>query len=259
MVSFEYSALIDRLADEMSAAGSAMICTPEDLHIKMLEARDDERRRIARDLHDVLAQQLLALEFEIQSLRGGRDESRIRAHNAAQNRIGELQRQIRSFSYLLNPPELDRFGLGESLSSLVAGLAARTGIDMVFDGSGYRPAASREAELAMFRVAQAALMNVYKHSGARHARVRLTSRQDWQVLRIRDNGRWKRSSGGTERSGRGVGLSGMQARMAGLCGRFSVRAGDHGTVVTAIAPRLLNNRCPLNVAQFGANGGFRAL
>src|SRR3546814_9888040 len=62
-----------------------------------------------------------------------------------------------------------------------------SGIDIVFDGSGYRPAASREAELAMFRVAQAALMNVYKHSGARHARVRLTSRQDWQVLRIRDN------------------------------------------------------------------------
>src|SRR3546814_19729757 len=105
MVSFEYSALIERLADEMSAAGSAMICTPEDLHIKMLEARDDERRRIARDLHDVLAQQLLALEFEIQSLRGGRDESRIQAHNAAQNRIGELQRQIRSFISYLNPPE----------------------------------------------------------------------------------------------------------------------------------------------------------
>ena len=131
---------------------------------------------------------------------------------------------------------------------------------MTFDGRGYRPAASREVELAIFRVAQAALMNVYKHSGARFARIRLTSRQDWQVLRIRDNGRWKQSGAVIERRERGgVGLSGMQARMAGLCGRFSVRAGGHGTVVTAIAPRLLNSQCPLNVAQLGADGGFRAL
>ncbi|TCM20865.1 histidine kinase [Novosphingobium sp. PhB165] len=255
----ELSYLIERLAGDMSVdALAAETCTPEDVRVTLLRARDDERRRLARDLHDVLAQHLFILELELQSLHDGRAEYRERAHRSAKSTIDELQRQIRCFSYLLHPPELEVLGLADALDTLVSGMAARTGIDVEFDTYGYKPGACHETELSLFRVAQAALMNVFKHSGAGSAQVRLKSRRNWIVLTVRDYGPSDGHAAKPPVDPRdcGVGLNGMHARMAGLCGRFTVRSSQDGTVVTAIAPRRLGDDCAMDAALFEDRDAF---
>ncbi|MFD1959258.1 sensor histidine kinase [Novosphingobium panipatense] len=232
--------LVENLSNDICASAfSPEDCSAESFRLAILRARDDEARRIARDLHDVISQLLFILECDLKTMREGAEEANEAAHESARQIVAALQRQVRSFSYLLHPPELERLGLPLALNALATGMSARTGIDITFVSDQYEGSECREAELAIFRVAQAALMNVFKHSQACCADLRLTSRRNWIVLRVRDDGCGMQASAPARirKPEAGVGLAGMNARMEGLSGRFSIRRRPEGTVLTAIVPR----------------------
>ena len=203
------------------------------MELALLQARDAERRSIARDLHDVTAQLLLRLEFNLHAI--GTADSMITdlARKDAGEVITQLQRQVRCVAYLLHPPELEQLGLCGALDALAAGMSARTGIEIGFKCRGRQGESSTRIDMSLFRVAQEALMNVFKHSGAHKAEMRLSCSGNWMCLRIRDFGVGIAGGKGL-RHNSGVGINGMKSRMAELGGRIRVRPLGNGTSVTAI-------------------------
>lgn len=206
---------------------------PPYLSLALMKARDEERRSIARDLHDVTAQLLLELDFTIAAMENG-ERAAPHCSADAHDIIARLQQQVRSLTYLLHPPELDAHGLNTALETLALGMSARTGIDIAYRSRGYEQGRIRtEMEMTLLRVGQEALMNVFKHSGSERAEMRLHCDRRWMCLRIRDFGIGKKAIRAI-RGGTGVGINGMKARMAALGGNISVRPLEGGTSVTAV-------------------------
>lgn len=211
--------------------------------LRLLEAREDERRQIARDLHDVTAQLLLELEFALNTINNDDGPLANRAMVSAHDVISKLQSQVRCVSYLLHPPELSRYGLERTLESLALGMSERSGIAINFRSRGYRNDIPRETQMTMLRIAQEALMNIFKHSQSDHAEFHLYCNCNWICMRIRDFGIGSRAKAAIE-SGKGVGLASIRERVASLGGVVYVRAMERGTAVTAFSP-LTSNRAGL--------------
>lgn len=205
----------------------------EDAHLRLLEAREDERRQIARDLHDVTAQLLLELEFALNTIDSDDEPLKNRARVSAHDAISRLQSQVRCVSYLLHPPELARYGLEQTLETLALGMSERCGIDIRFRSRGYRTDIPDETQMTMLRIAQEALMNIFKHSQSKRAEFHLYCNPQWMCMRIRDFGIGYRARNAIE-CGKGVGLNSMRERMEALGGALDIRALDGGTVVTAV-------------------------
>lgn len=198
--------------------------------LSVLKARNDERRQIARELHDVTAQLLLELQFELAS---SEREGANWSGGSAREIVARLQEQMRCLTYMLHPPELEKYGLDGALEALCLGMSARTGIDIHFKSRGYRDDLPAEMELAVLRIAQEALMNVFKHSHSDRAEVRLHCTCNWLCLRVRDFGLGNKAREAIE-SGLGVGLRGMATRMTEVGGEVRVTPLEQGTAVTAI-------------------------
>ncbi|MCJ2178386.1 sensor histidine kinase [Novosphingobium album (ex Hu et al. 2023)] len=203
------------------------------MELALLRARDAERRSIARDLHDVTAQLLLRLEFNLHAISTADSAVTDIACKDAGDVVTQLQQQVRCVAYLLHPPELETLGLPGALDALAAGMSARTGIEIGFKCRGNQGKNSKQTEMSLFRIAQEALMNVFKHSGARRAEMRLHCSGNWLCLRIRDFGVGIATGRGLDRNS-GVGINGMKSRMAELGGRIRVRPLENGTSVTAV-------------------------
>jgi two-component system NarL family sensor kinase len=210
---------------------------------RLMRAQDDERRRIARMLHETTAQNLAALKMLLARL------------NLALDGLGDGERQvlaestslaersmteIRTLSYLLHPPFLDETGLPSALRWYAGGFAQRSGIkvDLDLPESYERP--SPEAETALFRVVQESLINIHRHSGSETARIRMRSDPETLVLEIEDQGHGIAStslerilSGG---GSVGVGIAGMSERIKQLGGRLDITSDDGGTTVRAQLP-----------------------
>jgi signal transduction histidine kinase len=161
--------LLGSAIDELRRTGEAT----RELARALLRAQDEERRRIARDLHDSTGQNLVVAGLLLRQVES-------RAPTSCVALIGELndllQRsimEIRTATYLLHPPLLDQLGLSMALSSYVDGFSKRTGIVVELDLSSDIPPMSSSIELALFRVTQEALTNVWRHSGSSTARIRL--------------------------------------------------------------------------------------
>ncbi|PNU04012.1 sensor histidine kinase [Novosphingobium guangzhouense] len=202
----------------------------DDTALCVLRARNDERRQIARELHDVTAQLLLELDFALNVMGKSGD---LPPQADAREVVARLQEQMRCLSYILHPPELERYGLVGALEALTLGMAARTGIDISFSTRGYRDGLPPEMELAVLCIAQEALMNVFKHSGSQRAEVRLHCNCNWMCLRVRDYGI---GSGARDAicSGLGVGVRAMTERMEEVGGRVRISLFEQGTAVSAI-------------------------
>lgn len=219
-----------RLIDSLSVASKSL-----------LVAEAQERRRIARELHDSTAQHLVAIDLTL-----GRLERRL-DDDAEQRAILEdirealtaAHREVRTFSYLLHPPDLERNGLDSTLRRFTDGFAARTGLSVSLNLDEARPQLPSVGELALFRVAQEALMNVHHH--ARAERVELSLQYDGAniALLIRDDGVGLHHSDIetllAEDSG-GVGIAGMRARMEQIGGRLELLAQPGGLLVRATLP-----------------------
>src|ERR1700751_4340222 len=213
-----------------------------DLSLHLLRTRDEERRRIGRDLHDSLGQSLAVLKMKLDSLVsvvGKRTDDEAADDVAQCIRLTEDSiKELRTISYLLYPPMLEEMGLKSAIPWYLEGFSARSGIRASFEASGDFGRFSRYTELALFRVLQESLTNVHRHSGSHTAHVRLLAKDGMAILQVEDYGNGIPSeileeSGEYGRRAIGVGLRGMRERLGQLGGRLEISSTEHGTTVTA--------------------------
>lgn len=205
---------------------------------ELMRVQDEERRRLARTLHDDLGQELTALKIELDVLAESstqRNEDLSHANDLAQS----VLRKVRNMSYLLHPPLLDESGLLPALHWYFDGLQSRGQVRISFDHKPLLfPRMPREIENAIFRVVQESLTNIYRHSGSQDARIDLTQETDAVTLRIRDFGKGLPDIGKGISIMPGVGITGMRERVGQLHGELRILSADPGTLVEAVIPLL---------------------
>jgi signal transduction histidine kinase len=203
---------------------------------QILHVQDHERRRIARELHDGVAQQVFAMSLEIARARRHSENPEVtRSLDECEALCRTVLQDLRTVSHVLHPPMLDVTGLVPALDWYVRGFATRSGIDVTFRSDGVERLAP-ETELALFRVVQESLANVQRHSGSPSAQVSLTHSDGEVVLVIQDQGKGMDLGPG---SLVGVGVGGMRERLRQLGGRLELRGGADGTEIRAIVPARL--------------------
>ena len=216
-----------------------------DLSERLLMLQIEERRVIAQELHDSTAQHLIAADLALERIRevgargaGGRDDPRFieTALDDAQQSLQEAKREIRVQTFLLHPPLLQSRGLGDAVETFATGFAARAGLEIEAHIDRRADRVSDEFAVALFRVCQEALTNVYRHARASKVVVILTLEGGELSLTVLDNGIGSGQGAWTTGPGRGVGLAGMRERMERLGGVISVEAGHPGTKLIAKAP-----------------------
>jgi signal transduction histidine kinase len=211
---------------------------------RMLRAQDEERRRLGRELHDGTAQTLAAASLNLATLNQLLDSSTNPEASKVVAEINQLidqaWQELRSVAFLLHPPMLEDAGLFAAARWYVEGFVQRTKINVDLKIKPRPERFSRDVELALFRVLQESLSNVYRHSQSPTARVRLASDSGGITLEVSDEGKGlsasaaKGAKGGVE--GLGVGISGMRERLRQLGGRLEVRSGKVGVTVRAVIP-----------------------
>ena len=198
------------------------------LSAQVLHVQDDERRRIARELHDDLGQQLLALKMFVDKTKN--DEAIELADSALA--------WVRNLAYLLHPPLLDEVGLAAALNWFAEGLAQRSGtrVELKIQPDKF-PRLGMDIETAIFRIVQESLTNVFRHANSDRATIELEKRNGQVVVRIRDYGKgFRASSEPNERKVIGVGIAGMRERIRQFGGNLTVSRQEPGTLVEATIP-----------------------
>jgi len=209
---------------------------------RLMQLQDEERRRIARELHDSSGQALAALSMCLSMVEREKDKLSERgARNVSDGTrlVRELSQELRTMSHLLHPPLLDEAGLESALRWFVDGFAERSGIRMDLELAPELGRLSKEMEIAIFRIVQESLTNVHRHSGSKTAQVRVSRDTRQVTLEICDRGRGLPSNGSTEPVGRavpGVGIQGMQERVRQLGGSFEIQSSKGCTIVRVVVP-----------------------
>ena len=214
------------------------------LSVHLMTIQDEERRHIARDLHDSAGQTLAAIRMSLAMLEQAQSSgSRVenpkigKLFNDLNALTDEALKEIRTTSYLLHPPLLDEAGFSSAARWFVEGFTKRSGIQVQCDVPEHAERFSEDAELALFRVLQESLTNIHRHSGATAATVRFLRNSSGIELQISDNGRGlspeqlkrlRESDGGA-----GVGITGMRERIRGLGGQLAVHSNGTGMTITA--------------------------
>jgi signal transduction histidine kinase len=212
-----------------------------ELSARLLQSQDDERRRIARELHDSVGQLLAALNMNLSAVRG--DIERLaQTTNAladSENLVNEMSTEVRTISHLLHPPLLDEAGLCSALRWYVDGFALRSKINVNLDLPEDFGRLPRESETAIFRVVQECLTNIHRHSGSSLARIRLRQRDRQVLVEIEDKGKGiplekqeEMSSSGTP----GVGIRVMREGLRQLGGTLDINSNGSGTVIVVRLP-----------------------
>jgi signal transduction histidine kinase len=199
------------------------------LSTRVLQIQDEERRRIARDLHDDLGQQLSGLKMILDKNKNP---------NASELADSAIE-TVRNLSYLLHPPLLDESGLRPALHWFVEGLTKRNKIEISLTIRPQNfPRLSSEIETTIFRIVQEALTNVLRHSDSRSARVEIDKQPEWIAVRIRDYGKGVSFNGTAAATSPriGVGIAGMRERVRQFGGELMVSRSEPGTLVEAKIP-----------------------
>ena len=224
----------------------------KELSVRLLKLQDEERRRIARELHDGVGQLLAAMSMNAAAL----DREKSKLSSAAARSVDENSRlieqvssDIRTMSYLFHPPLLDEMGLAAALQWYVTGFAERSKIAARLELSPNCERLPQDYELCLFRIAQECLTNIHRHSGSSTALVRLLRSPGEIKLEVSDQGvginpetQSKVAAGETP----GVGLRGMSERIRQLGGNIEIHSTGNGTTITATVPvadvaRSINN------------------
>jgi signal transduction histidine kinase len=207
----------------------------------LLRAEGEERRRIARELHDSTVQHLVALDLTLSRLerRTGNDAEHQEILSDFRTALAAAHREVRVSSYLLHPPDIERKSLALTLRKFLDGFATRTGLMATLRVEGSFVALPSIAKLALFRVAQEALMNVHRHAKASNVAIRLSRSAATIVLEIEDDGIGLPAADVrdllSEACG-GVGISGMKARMRQIGGTLDLTPQKRGLCVRASLP-----------------------
>ncbi|MGD0757863.1 MAG: PAS domain-containing protein [Candidatus Sulfotelmatobacter sp.] len=224
----ELEKMVDRRTDELRR-----------LSIRLMTMQDEERRRLARDLHDGLGQELAVAKMVLDRmiLEKPADPPE-EAWTQASSIIDRAIQQVRTMSHLLHPPLLDEVGLLSALSWYVDGLTKRSGIETSLD---VRPAEfprlAAEVETAVFRIVQEALTNVFRHSEATRVWITLTQKDGLIVVAVRDDGKGiGRRIAELQPDSVGVGIGGMKQRAKEFGGELRLTNAQPGTLVEIVIP-----------------------
>ena len=237
----ERESLEDRVI-ERTAKLNAANASLRELSGRLLQIRDDESRRLARELHDSVGQLLVALKMNHMLVQGEAEKLGPAAARALSENAGlmdQISAEIRTISHLLHPPLLDEAGLASALRWYVDGFAERSKIRVDLEISPDLTRLPKDTEISVFRTVQECLTNIHKHSGSPTAVIRVIQQADQLRLEIEDAGRGVppekqsllRSPGPS-----GVGVSGMRERLRQLGGTLEIQSNNHGTRVTATLP-----------------------
>ena len=205
----------------------------------LIRAQEQERQRVARDLHDNAAQYLVALGLSLARLQSINKDPAVAAVAAELSEsLTDYHRAVRGMTYSLHPPELQQHGLHAAVHGLCNGLTRRSNLAVALQVYGPDRRRGTAVENAIFRLVQEALSNVQAHAGARRVRVRLVDREGFLLAVVQDDGKglpadWQ------ERPLIGLGIPGMAHRIAELGGSIRIRArrNGKGTIVAAVIPR----------------------
>jgi PAS domain S-box-containing protein len=211
-----------------------------ELSNRLLKTQDDERRRIARELHDSAGQLITVLGMNLAGIaqRVGQNPSLSETVEDTQNLVHQLSREIRTTSYLLHPPLLDENGLSQAIHWYMQGLKERSDLEIelsVPEDFGRLPA---DLELTIFRIVQEGLTNIHRHSGSKTATIRLSRTADSVLLRIEDHGKGispeKLAALRAQRTG--VGITGMRERVRHLKGAMDIQSNGTGATISVTFP-----------------------
>jgi signal transduction histidine kinase len=217
-----------------------------ELSARLLQLQDDERRRIARELHDSIGQLLAGLTMNLSAARADIDRLSKTATSLADSEVlvQEMGKEVRTISYLLHPPLLDEAGLSSAVRWYIDGFAQRSQIKVDLDLPADFERLSPELETAIFRVVQECLTNIHRHSGSSIAKIRLLHVDGQVLVEVEDKGkgispeeREKMVSGGAP----GVGIRGMRERMRQLGGDLEIVSNGTGTSILARLPAIENS------------------
>jgi len=212
-----------------------------ELTARLMQLQDEERRRIARELHDSVGQNLAALTMNLTTVSAEIDRLSQTAKTVSDSLAltEEMHREVRTVSYLLHPPLLDESGLASALRWYAEGYSERSKIQVDLDIPDDFGRLPREMETALFRTVQECLTNIHRHSGSLVAVIHLARANGEIRLRVEDRGTGMAReklvevrSGGTP----GVGIRGMRERMHQLGGSLAVQSGERGTSVEVRIP-----------------------
>ena len=212
-----------------------------ELSWRLLTSQDEERRHIARELHDSAGQTLTVLGISLAQLvqKTGRNAPELATEaEQIQETVQQLHREIRTTSYLLHPPLLDENGLYSAVSWYLQGLLERSGLEIQLDISKEFGRLPRNMELVIFRLVQECLTNIHRHSESKTASIRIARESNQITLDIRDQGKGMPPARLAEiQSGRsGVGIGGMRERLRQFEGTMNIASDSSGTRVFASIP-----------------------
>jgi two-component system, NarL family, sensor kinase len=213
------------------------------LSARLLKLQDEERRRIARDLHDTTGQKIAVLSMTLDRLAKLVDSRKVDVKDAlmeSRDVVGKIGEEIRTLSYLLHPPLLDECGLASAVLWYAEGFKKRSGIHLSVSIDEELVRLTTDAETALFRVLQESLTNVHRYSGSPSAEIRIFQSASKVHLEIVDHGKGVKA--GMERPALagaptlGVGIPGMRERIRQLGGQLEVEFSNEGTRVYASLP-----------------------
>jgi signal transduction histidine kinase len=208
---------------------------------KLLQLRDEEQRRLARELHDSVGQLLVAMSMNHGRVLAEKHLSPLAARAISENTalLAQVSREIRTISHLLHPPLLDEVGLAPGVREFLEGFAQRSSMQVRFEIAEDFGRLPRDLETALFRIVQEGLTNVHRHSESQTVTIRIVRSSAEVSVAIEDAGRGIAKQKVFEiESGRasGLGLRGMRERVRQLGGSFEIRSTDKGTVVITRLP-----------------------
>ena len=229
------------------------------LSSRLLQAQDEERRRIARELHDSVGQCLTALKINVDVLKRSEFIAGVdKVLEESSALLDQALTETRTISYLLHPPLLDEAGFVSAARWYLDGFAKRSGVEVRLEMPIEQVRFPNSVELGLFRVLQESLTNVHRHSGSPEVDIQLKLAAESVILKIRDYGhgipphvlqRFREAG-----TGAGVGLAGMHERISELGGHLEISPANPGTVVTVSMPLSRDKDTLTNSAKAGQSG-----
>jgi PAS domain S-box-containing protein len=208
---------------------------------RLLTVQEEERERIAVELHDSTAQHLVAVSLNLMQVENFRlPASGRRILGEIDRSLEEALKELRIFTYLLHPPRLEADGLVSTVRDFADGFSKRTELRTILRFDEAADGLSVDLQRALFRIVQEGLANVHRHAKASQVRLDLRLTSDQVILFVADNGhgmRGRRGDPGARQATLGVGIPGMRIRLSQFGGSLRIRSGRRGTIIRAAAPR----------------------
>lgn len=227
-----------RITDDPSSAEVAL----RNLSARLLQVQDEERRRIAREMHDSVGQLVAAISMNLGAVRKQSDKLDANGAQAVAETIRlvqEIERQIRTISHLLHPPMLDEAGLESAIRWYVDEFSERSKISVDLSIPADFGRLPHDMEIALFRIVQECLTNIHRHSGSATATINVVAEDSRIVVRVQDKGKGiplkrQQELNSTDRTG--VGFRGMRERVRQLGGGLKIQSDANGTLIVASLP-----------------------